>query len=240
MPSADYVYVGAELDTFKLARNWKQYWSSVLAPFVHGSVLEVGAGIGANIPYLINDRVTQYLGLEPDGRLVAQLRGEQSETKVRETVPIDIRQGTIADLSAGDQFDTIVYLDVLEHIEHDGSEVAAAAGRLRPGGRLVVLAPAFQQLYSEFDRAIGHYRRYTARTLTALTPGGLSVIEVRYLDAFGARLSAANRLVLSKSMPSAGNIKLWDRVIIPLSRVGDHLLGRFVGRSVVCVWQKPA
>ena len=75
MPSADYVYVGSELDTFKLARNWKQYWSSVLAPFVHGSVLEVGAGIGANIPYLINDRVTRYSGLEPDGRLVAQHAG---------------------------------------------------------------------------------------------------------------------------------------------------------------------
>jgi hypothetical protein len=151
---------------------------------------------------------------------------------------VDIRQGTVADLPATERFDTIVYLDVLEHIEDDRAEVGAAAARLAPGGRLVVLAPAFQQLYSEFDRAIGHYRRYTAATLTALTPAGLGVIEVRYLDAFGACLSAANRLVLSKAMPSAGNIKLWDRFIIPLSRVGDHVLGRFVGRSVVCVWQK--
>ena len=101
-----------------------------------------------------------------------------------------------------------------------------------------MLAPAFQQLYSEFDRAIGHYRRYTAATLQALTPAGVAVIHVRYLDALGACLSAANRLVLSKSIPSMANILFWDRCIVPVSRVADRALGRLVGRSVVCVWQK--
>lgn len=238
MSNPDYVYVGSELDIFKLARNWKQYWSNALAPFVRGAVLEVGGGVGANIPYLMNDRVTQYLSLEPDGRLVEQMRKAQGEAKPGADGAVEVRQGTIGDLAASERFDTIVYLDVLEHIEEDRIEVSAAAARLRSGGHLVVLAPAFQQLYSEFDRAIGHYRRYTARSLRGLTPPGLAVVDVFYLDAFGACLSAANRLVLSKSMPSAGNIELWDRFIIPLSRIGDRLLGRFVGRSVVCVWQK--
>ncbi len=127
---------------------------------------------------------------------------------------------------------------MLEHIEADRDEVAAAAARLRPGGHLLVLAPAFQQLYSEFDRAIGHYRRYTAATLQALTPPRLAVVHVRYLDSLGACLSAANRLILSKSMPSLANIMFWDRLVVPVSRVADLALGRLVGRSVVCVWQK--
>jgi SAM-dependent methyltransferase len=238
MASADYAYVGSELDTFRNARNWKRYWSSVLEPYVHGRVLEVGAGVGANVPYLLNPRVTTLVALEPDARLADRLAASRDELAAGRAAEIQPRHGVLSDLPPDDRFDAIIYLDVLEHIEADRDEVAAAAARLRPGGHLLVLAPAFQQLYSEFDRAIGHYRRYTAATLQALTPPGLAVIHVRYLDALGAGLSAANRLVLSKSMPSMANILFWDRCIVPVSRVADLALGRLVGRSVVCVWQK--
>ena len=114
----------------------------------------------------------------------------------------------------------------------------AAAARLHSGGHLVVLAPAFPALFSEFDRAVGHCRRYTVATLTALTPETLDVINTRYLDSLGACLSAANRLVLRRSMPTTANILFWDRYVVPASRVFDHALGRFVGRSVVCIWKK--
>jgi SAM-dependent methyltransferase len=238
MANTDFAYVGSELDTFTLATNWKRYWSSVLEPYVRGSVLEVGAGAGANLPYLINPRVRRLVGLEPDRRLAERLDAAGRALASLHTASIHIRQGMLHDLPADDPFETIVYLDVLEHIERDRDEVAAAAERLTPGGHLVVLAPAFQGLYSEFDRAIGHYRRYTSATLAALTPQRLSVVETRYLDSLGACLSAANRLILAKSMPSAGNIKFWDRAVVPVSRIVDHVLGRFVGRSVVCVWQK--
>ena len=238
MASADYVYVGSELDTFKLARNWKRYWSSVLEPHVGGTVLEVGAGAGANLSYLLNPRVTRLVGLEPDGRLAEQLEASAQALRATHAADIQVRRGIVRDLPAGDRFDTIVYLDVLEHIERDRDEVAAAADALRSGGHLLVLAPAFQSLYSEFDRAIGHYRRYTAATLKALTPRTLTVVDVRYLDALGACLSAANRVILSKPVPSVANIMFWDRCIVPVSRIVDHAFGRFVGRSVVCVWQK--
>jgi SAM-dependent methyltransferase len=238
MANADYVYVGTELDVFKHASNWKRYWSSVLAPYVRGTVLEVGAGVGANAPYLLNERVTSLVSLEPDRRFAEQLEAAVRTLRASHGADIQARQGLVRDLPPDDRFDTIVYLDVLEHIERDRDELAAAADRLNPGGHLVVLAPAFQQLYSEFDRAIGHYRRYTAATLKALTPPQLAVVDVRYLDALGAGLSAANRLILSRSTPSLSNILFWDRCIVPVSRIADHVLGRLVGRSVVCVWQK--
>lgn len=238
MASPDFEYVGRELDTFRIAQNWKQYWSSVLGPHVSGSVLEVGAGVGSNLPHLLNSRVTRLVGLEPDAGLAMRLDAVADTLRSTHPATIDVRRGTLLDLPATERFDTIVYLDVLEHIEQDQSEVAAAASRLRPGGHLVVLAPAFQTLYSEFDRAIGHYRRYTVGTLAALTPGTLSLVEARYLDACGACLSFANRLFLAKSMPSIANITFWDRYVIPVSRVIDYALKRVVGRSVVCVWQK--
>jgi SAM-dependent methyltransferase len=238
MANAEYVYVGTELDVFKHARNWKRYWSSVLAPYVRGSVLEVGAGVGANAPYLLNERVTALVSIEPDGRFADELEAAARTLRASHGADIQVRRGLVRDLPADDRFDTIVYLDVLEHIDGDRDEVAAAADRLRPGGHLLVLAPAFQQLFSEFDRAIGHYRRYTAATLQALTPHNLAVVEVRYLDALGAGLSAANRLILARATPSVGNILFWDRYIVPASRIADRVLGRFAGRSVVCVWQK--
>src|SRR5215203_6055783 len=149
MASADYVYAGSELDTFKVARNWKRYWSEVLAPYVGETVLEVGGGAGANIPYLLNPRVTRLVSLEPDARLLEQLKAAGHTLRATETAVIQARHGTLSDLPADERFDTIVYLDVLEHIEADRAELLTAANRLTPRGHLLVLAPAFQSLYSE-------------------------------------------------------------------------------------------
>jgi 2-polyprenyl-3-methyl-5-hydroxy-6-metoxy-1,4-benzoquinol methylase len=235
---ANYVYVGSELDTFKHARNWKRYWSEVLAPYVGGTVLEVGGGAGANIPYLLNRRVTRLVSLEPDAWLAEQLEAAGHTLRTKEAAVIQARHGTLSDLPTDERFDTIVYVDVLEHIEPDCAELLAAANRLTPDGHLLVLAPAFQSLYSDFDRAIGHYRRYTIDSLKALTPRDTIVVHARYLDAVGACLSAANRLILSRPAPTRRNILFWDRCVVPISRIADRLLGRFAGRSVVCVWRK--
>ncbi len=235
MTRDEYWYSGSELDVFKHARNWKRYWGSVIAPYLRGDVLEVGAGVGANTPYLITREVARVICLEPDGRFVERLRTENAP---HGNVPVEIRQGMVSGLGDDERFDTILYLDVLEHIQADREEVSMAAARLNNGGHLVVLSPAFQGLYSEFDRAIGHYRRYTASSLRALTPAGLSIRDIRYLDAVGAGLSAGNRLLLHKSTPTLRDITFWDRYVIPVSRVVDHLLGQFAGRSVLCVWRK--
>jgi SAM-dependent methyltransferase len=238
MDGEEYVYVGSELEVFKQARNWKRYWSSAIAQYVHGDVLEVGAGVGANSQYLLDAAVTKLVCMEPDRRFGPDLERERRAIGATYPIPIEIRHSTLQGLPAHEQFDTILYIDVLEHLEHDQQEVAGAGTRLKAGGHLIVLAPAFQALYSDFDRALGHYRRYTAAALNALTPEGLEVRRVRYLDAVGASLSAANRLLLRKAQPTLGNIRFWDRYIIPVSRIVDLALGRVVGRSVLCVWQK--
>jgi len=237
MTRDEYIYVGAELEVFKHARNWKRYWSSAIAPYLRGAVLEVGAGVGANSPYLLTPAVNRLVCLEPDAQLVDRVRTDLGKLTTDRRVNVDVREGVVQTLTSDERFDAIVYLDVLEHIERDREEVATAAAHLRPNGHLVVLAPAFQSLYSAFDRAIGHHRRYTASTLLALTPDGLALERAEYLDALGACLSAANRLLLRKSTPALRDIAFWDRYVIPVSRVVDRLLGRSVGRSVLCVWR---
>src|SRR5260370_30792037 len=93
-----------------------------------------------------------------------------------------VQIGTLRNVAAASLYDTILYLDVLEHIADDAAELAAAANHLAPGGHLVVLGPAHQFLFSAFDEAIGHYRRYNSRRLAALTPIGCTLQPCCMLD----------------------------------------------------------
>jgi hypothetical protein len=102
-----------------------------------------------------------------------------------------------------------------------------------------VLSPAYQFLFSPFDRQVGHFRRYTRTTLRNDVPPGLEVERIFYMDALGAATSLANKLCLRQSTPTVGQIRFWDQVIVPLSRAIDPLLRRSVGRSVVGIFRKP-
>lgn len=148
--------------------------------------------------------------------------------------------GTLADLDEALTYRTILYIDVLEHIEDDRAEMQIAASRLAPGGYLVVLSPSFQFLYSEFDRQIGHWRRYTKATLEDAMPSSLVRAKLVYLDSVGMLLSLGNRLLLRAGQPSEAQIRLWDRRVVPVSRILDPLLGWRVGKTVVGVWRRPS
>lgn len=228
-------YVGTELELFQHATNWKSYWSRIIRPFVQGSVLDVGCGFGTNASHVLNDKVTGYTFLEPDADLLQQVAQ-------RVTVPAHLPQrsihGTTADLR-GEYFDTLLYIDVLEHIEDADRELHRAFDLLTSGGHLVILVPAFQFLYSPFDKAIGHFRRYTERMLRSQAPAALTEIRMRYLDSAGLFLSLGNRLLLRQAAPTASQIAFWDKRIIPVSRFTDRFVGHGFGRSLIAVYRKP-
>jgi SAM-dependent methyltransferase len=231
-----YHYVGAELEIFAAASNWKTYVAHSIGRFVSGRVLEVGAGIGANTGFLNNDRVCEWTCLEPD----IDLAGRIKERLTHDDLPQSSRvvNGTIASFDDAARFDTILYIDVLEHIADDRDELARAARLLSPEGLLVVLAPAHQFLFSPFDTAIGHYRRYNRTMLRALTPAGCCVETTMLLDSAGLFASLANRVLLSEPFPSNRQIAIWDRLLVPISRVLDRATAYRFGKTVIAVWRK--
>lgn len=228
-------YVGGELALFERAYNWKDYLREQLRELVRGRVLEVGAGVGATTRALAAEGQRSWLCLEPDPALAAEL----SRACAAIAAPrVEIQVGTLAALPPDATFDTVLYADVLEHIERDAAELVRAAAALARGGHLIVLSPAHSFLMSDFDRAIGHYRRYTARSLAALAPPGLELVLVRYLDSCGMLASLGNRLWLRQSLPTAAQIAFWDRCMVPISRRLDRWLAYRLGKSVLVVWRR--
>ena len=236
-PMEDYRYQGEELDVFEHAVRWKDYFRSQFRQHLTGRVLEVGGGIGATTRFLCDGRQTQWTALEPDAALAQTMRARFAERPL----PIDaeVVEKTVSRLDPESRFDAILYIDVLEHIEDDCLELRQAAGHLAPGGHLVVLAPAHQFLYSEFDQAVGHVRRYSRDALSKAAPSDLEERTLVYLDSVGMLASLGNRLLLRASRPTLRDIRFWDSVLVRLSRFVDPILGYRVGKSVLGVWRKP-
>jgi len=234
---SDYSYIGDELDLFSKAKNWKAYWSTQIIPFLQGSVLEAGAGIGSNTRLLFNNKVKSWTCLEPDVRLLETLKSNLLHDSTLSR--IQVVNGTLGDFDKSPGFDAIIYVDVMEHIENDAWEMALAASRLNKNGFLVVLSPAHQWLFSKFDARIGHFRRYTKKSLKSVAPPGLKLCRLRYLDCCGLVASLANRLVLHQGLPKSEQIEFWDRRLVPPSTVLDKLTGYVFGKSILGVWQKP-
>jgi SAM-dependent methyltransferase len=225
--------VGRELDIFAHARNWKRYWASHIKAYLHGDVLEVGAGIGANTGMIHKGDIRSWTCLEPDPELATRL-----SQAVTVGPQLQVIVGTLKSVKPESRFDALVYIDVLEHIEDDRQELVRAAAMLRPGGRLIVLAPAHQLLYSPFDRAIGHFRRYNRATLLDCQPRSVRLERILYLDSAGLIASSLNRLLLRQSTPTLAQIKTWDRLLVPLSKFIDPVLFYRLGKSILAVWVK--
>ena len=231
----DYKYEGSELTLFAAATNWKNYWTRQVRPYIGGDTLEVGAGLGTNTA-LLADRATGWTCLEPDQQLADEIR--RSIGAGRLPPHCRVVTGTLSALEPEILVDSILYIDVMEHIAEDRQEMAKAAEKLRPGGHHIVLAPALQWLFSPFDAAIGHHRRYSKKSLLALAPHTLEPVR--------AWLSRFLRLVGLGGKPLAavdchaepGQIRFWDGVLVRLSRAADPVLGFGVGKTVSGIWKR--
>jgi SAM-dependent methyltransferase len=224
-------YIGTELEAFSHARNWKQYLHGKMEPYIQGDVLEVGTGIGNNTALFSQTPHSSWTCIEPDAELAARIP------------PCANREVIVSTLASvkNRKFDTIMYIDVLEHIEDDAGEVQMACQCLRPGGHLVILVPAHQWLYSPMDDAIGHFRRYNRTNMMAAAPRqGAKLVTMQYLDSVGMVASLGNRMLLKASAPSVQQIQFWDSYMVPISAAIDGLFGGTLGKSLLAVWQKTA
>ncbi len=231
-------YSGLELDLFALASNWKAYVRCEIGPYIKGHVLEVGAGIGETTKALINGHKGSWTCLEPDRGLARRIAVTFANNHRGKCEVPKVIVGAIDHPACNRRFDTILYIDVLEHIENDKLEIEKAARKLKKKGCLIVLAPAHQHLYSPFDAKIGHFRRYHKKRLIAMRPVATELLRVRYLDSVGCLVSLGNKVILRAGVPTKNQIIMWNRMLVPLSRFFDSAFRYKVGKSIYIVWQK--
>lgn len=204
--------------------------------YLKNDVLEVGAGIGETTHSFCDGTQNSWVCIEPD----IQLTKEIEEKKDNGYLPsfIEIITDTLDGVDANRKFDTIIYIDVIEHIEKDAEELKMAANFLKPNGHLIILVPAHNYLFSEFDKAIGHYRRYNKEMLAKTVPKELQKVDLRYLDTLGLFASLTNKWFLKQDYPELKQIKFWDNYIIPISKIINVISFYTMGKTVVGVWKK--
>jgi len=230
-------YAGKELDLFGKACNWKKYYGSFIKPYFKNRLLEVGAGMGKTTLHLCNGSQDKWFCLEPDIKLAEKIEFFIKNKNLPDCC--EVIRGTLSDIPEEELFDTIIYIDVIEHIEDDVKELELAAQHLTEGGILIIVAPAHQWLYSEFDKAVGHHRRYNKKMLKAIIPSKMEEKKLIYIDSMGLCASAANKLLLRQNCPTEKQILFWDRVIIKISRYTDILFAYSMGKSILGIWEKP-
>jgi SAM-dependent methyltransferase len=224
---------GAEVELEHLATA-DSFFDWIVASFdsaVRGRVLEVGAGIGTVSSRLAAHADRQVTGIEPADNLFPRL----ADASVRHG--FTARQCTSAELLAEQPapFDTLVYVNVLEHIEDDVTEVRRAAELCAPGGRLCVFVPAVPALYGTLDRKSGHYRRYRRDELVAnITAGGFRVDDVRYFDVVGLLPYWLAYRVLRVQSLGGASTSLFAKVLVPMSKAAQVVLRRPpIGKNLI-------
>jgi SAM-dependent methyltransferase len=225
----------ATLERMATAPRYNRWMYDRLSPWIGQRVLEVGSGIG-NMSQFFADRERVVLtDTEPRyrERLSARFDGKPNVTVADLALP----QGTTG--LEGETFDTIICLNVLEHIEDDHGSLAAMRRLLTPGGHLVLLVPALPFLYGTLDRALGHYRRYTPRSLRERFHGaGLTPEHLEYFNLAGMPgWWLAGRVLRRRLIPS-GALHAYDR-LVPIFRC-ERLLPWRLGQSLIAIGQAPA
>jgi SAM-dependent methyltransferase len=216
----------AELEGTENYTNWVL---SLCSPHLAGAILEVGAGQGTYTEQLSeHGKVT---ALEPSNAQADRLR-----RRLGGSATICVVHGDLSAIDPGTRFDSVVLINVLEHIPDDVDALSAIAARLNPGGRLILWVPAFECLYGPFDRQIGHYRRYRRRQLIRrVEASGLRVTTSHYCNLPGF-FAWALVVRLLKQRPTSGRLaNVYDRAVVPAVRRVEGVVRPPFGQSVFLV-----
>jgi SAM-dependent methyltransferase len=228
--------VGARtLEQLAAAPNYNRWMFDRLRPWVGRHVLEVGSGIG-NMSAFFLDRARVML-TDTDPAYIERLR-ERFAAHPHVAVArlyLPVVDGALA----AERFDTIICLNVLEHVEDDHTSLVVMRRLLAPGGRLVLLVPALRALYGTLDAALGHYRRYSRRELAAkFRAAGLTVRHLEYFNLAGIPGWWLTGRLLRRTLIPAASLRWYD-ALVPLFRL-ERLLPWRIGQSLIAVGEAAA
>jgi SAM-dependent methyltransferase len=212
---------GRTLEVFANTPRLNQWLYSKLASGVRGDVLEIGSGIG-NLSGLIIGAADRVVLSDMEPHYLVDLQKTYGADPRVQVVRYNLDLPP-PDAIASRRFDAIVAVNVIEHIQDDLGLVTRLAALLNPGGKLLIYVPACPFAYGALDVALGHYRRYTPATLSALMRGaGLSPDPPQFMNVLGLLGWWWNGRALRRRQISPSQVAVFER-IVPLVRLEDRI-----------------
>jgi SAM-dependent methyltransferase len=227
---------GLEDDAGANQRRYKAYQLELMSPWFGESLLEVGAGLGEFASQVRG--LQRHVVTDVDAGAVAAMAARFADRPEVEARVLDLA-GNLEE-QVGGPVTTVLAINVLEHIEDDADALRRMAELTSPGGHVVIWVPGYPQLYGEFDRAVGHVRRYTPTTLRdAFERAGLAALEVKPVNLLGgvAWWLTVRRGGVGRQKP--GLVRLYDRFVVPTTRFVERRVTPPFGQSVLGVARVP-
>jgi SAM-dependent methyltransferase len=228
--------VGTEtLLTLTAAVNNNNWTRGKIAPFIGKAVLEIGSGIGTFSKFIIGAGRTVTLS-DVDETYVNGLKERFRDDPSVSVVQADA--GRIDEAVNGRKFDTVVAINIIEHLENDDEAFERIKKILLPGGKLIFIVPAHKLLFSKFDRSIGHYRRYNRSELERqLVEKGYNIEFIEFMNAISAiGWFFSFKLLNSIKMPTT-QVGIADK-LIPFISFFEKFVKVPFGLSIFCVAKK--
>jgi 2-polyprenyl-3-methyl-5-hydroxy-6-metoxy-1,4-benzoquinol methylase len=223
------------LQLFAHAKRFNKWMYESIAPYCSGTVLEIGSGIGNISEILLENYEEVGLSDMREEYCSILLRRFGERKNLRGVFQIDLSAldfGTYQPELIG-QFNTVIALNVIEHIEEDSLAIRNCRQFLKRDGRLVILVPAFPGLYNSLDKELGHVRRYTENTLSALLASQeMKVINTRYFNSPGIFGWWVSGSLFKKKIISEQQLRFYSNWV-PVFRVVDKFMSRIAGLSVI-------
>ena len=228
-------YSGTELEAVAEARNYYDWIVDSFAGRIGKRAVEAGAGIGTVSDLILRRAVPRELILiEPDGGNAGLLRERfQKDGRVL------VHHGYLEDFASSLKADSVIAVNVLEHVDRDADFLRAAHEALVGRGFLLLLVPALPAIFGSLDRAFDHFRRYTRSGLRKqLLDAGFEIETLRYLNMLGVAAWFASGRIFRRTTLGRGQVRFYDRYVIPALRQIETRFHPPVGQSILAIARK--
>jgi ubiquinone/menaquinone biosynthesis C-methylase UbiE len=230
-------YAADDLETMQEARRYSAHLFNLFRSHVGKRVLEVGSGIGT-MSRPLADAADMVVGLEPNVNCATR-----AQEAMRDHPRFSLRVCLLEDCDraelAGHRFDTVMCVNVLEHIEDDSGALRTFKEVLIPGGHVLIFVPAVQAAYGPLDAELGHHRRYSKPSLAkAFADAGLDLVTLRYTNPIGLIGWMYNAHVSKSTAHSLTQVKIFETLVAPWALPLERLITPPIGLSLVAVGRR--
>jgi ubiquinone/menaquinone biosynthesis C-methylase UbiE len=222
------------LEGLATAVNHRQWFVELAIPYLGDNPIEVGSGLG-DYALAWSEHVPHFTATEADPDRLVQLK-----ERLADHPKIDVRQMLLPSPDANGEHSAVVSYNVLEHIEDHVGALKSMAELVRPGGRIILIVPAFMFAMSHVDIATGHIRRYTKKTMrAAMTEAGLSIETLHYANALGLIGYYGATSIFKLAPKEGGMVSFYDKLVLPVTKAAESIMKPPFGQSVFVVAKTP-